>query len=203
MLHSTIQFPKYSGAQCLMMPYIQGDPDSVPHAFQSYRDIIKETFLKQGDVGYLTIDESFVQPGKAQRSYRSTTSRAIHTEAGKRPYQKIYVWGGGWAKSDCVLLDADTEILLANNIDDSCAIWDASHFETSVDGDIGPVSHLYPMEHAIFVKAGDVHKIGILTPHESLPISQGCYRQFIRIISSGVHGAEPYFTKNPLFQEVK
>lgn len=48
------------------------------------------------------------------------------------------------------------------------------------------------------MKAGEVHQIGILTPHESLPITKGGNRQFIRIVSSGVYGREPYFTKNPL-----
>lgn len=39
---------------------------------------------------------------------------------------------------------------------------------------------------------------GILTPHESLPVPCDFPRQFLRIISSGVHGREDYFTVNPL-----
>lgn len=48
------------------------------------------------------------------------------------------------------------------------------------------------------MKAGEVHEIGILTPHESLPLRQKARRQFLRIISSRVHGRESYFTENPL-----
>jgi hypothetical protein len=56
----------------------------------------------------------------------------------------------------------------------------------------------YPYSDAIFLKAGEVHEIGILTPHESLPVRQNFDRQFLRILSSGVHGREEYFTENPL-----
>ena len=51
------------------------------------------------------------------------------------------------------------------------------------------------------VRAGEIHEIGIFTPHESLPVKESCTRQFLRIISSGIHGAEDYFTKNPLLEE--
>lgn len=48
------------------------------------------------------------------------------------------------------------------------------------------------------MKAGEVHKIGILTPHESLPVREHFLRQFLRIVGAGVHGREEYFTINPL-----
>jgi len=60
-----IQFPIYSGVRCLMMPYVQGDPDSVPASYRSYYDIIRTVYLTKGDIGYLTIDESPVQQGEA------------------------------------------------------------------------------------------------------------------------------------------
>jgi hypothetical protein len=48
------------------------------------------------------------------------------------------------------------------------------------------------------MKAGEVHEIGILTPHESLPVMADFNRQFLRIVGSGVHGREEYFTQNSL-----
>jgi len=114
---------------------------------------------------------------------------------------KIYCWGGGgWGKRHNVTLDRDVQILLANNLDDSCAVWNSVHENTSIDGDIGYASDRYPYENATLMKAGEVHRIGILTPHESLPVKETSKRQFLRIISSGVHGREPYFTKNPLVE---
>jgi hypothetical protein len=195
-----LRFPAYNGVRCLMMPYIQGDSASVPEQYQSYKNVIDSTFIKKGDVGFLTIDESVVEQGKAHRGARATTNRALHTEAGKHPdLMGKANWGGGnWGKSPLVTLDPDVTVLLANNLDDSCALWDADHQDTSIDGDIGHESFKYPMEDAVVMKSGEVYQIGIFTPHESLPVNRTFNRQFLRIISSGVHGREPYFTENPL-----
>lgn len=191
----TIVFPNFSGLRCLMMPYIQGDPSSLPTEFAVYADIIRSVFICRGDIGYLTIDESLAIGGRPHRGARAKYDRALHTEAGRHP-DKIYSWG--WGSSHRVTLDIGTEILLANNISNTCAVWDATHEDTSLDGDIGHESDRYPYHDAVMMKAGDVYKIGILTPHESLPVKETCKRQFLRIVSSGVHGREPYFTENPL-----
>lgn len=198
MFSGHIRFPKFAGTRCLMMPYIQGDPNSVPKEYQAYRDILRNLFIRQGDIGFLTIDESPIEKGKPHRGARAKFARALHTEAGRHP-DKVYAWGGGgWGSSHRVTLDKDVEILLANNIDNSCAVWDAWHEHTSVDGDIGDKVDDYPYSAATMMRAGDVFKIGILTPHESLPINQNANRQFLRIVSSGVHGRESYFTENQL-----
>lgn len=194
-----IEFPTFAGVRCLMMPFVQGDPDSVPDEYASYRDIVASTFVRRGDVGFLTIDESRVGAGKPHRGARAKFGRALHTEAGR--IADAHVWGGyrwGWGSRINVTLDRGTRILLANNLDGSCALWDAEHEDTSEDGDIGDRAAAYPYEAATHMRAGNVHEIGILTPHESLPVVRDYDRQFLRIIGSGVHGREPYFTKNPL-----
>jgi hypothetical protein len=191
-----ITFPQFSGVRCLMMPYIQGDPTSVPAACASYKGIIESVFLKRGDIGFLTIDESLAVAGKPHRGAHARYSRALHTEAGKHPSNGAFRWG--WGPRINVTLDRDVRILLANNLDGSCAVWDAEHEDTSLDGDIGQVADEYPYDHAIFMKSGEVHEIGILTPHESIPVRQDFSRQFLRIMSSGIHGREDYFTPNPL-----
>ena len=194
-----VSFPSFSGIRCLMMPYIQGEPESVPQEYNPYKDIIREVYLRKGDLGFLTIDESPVSSGKPHRGTRAKYSRALHTEAGRIP-GKYYKWGsgGGWGGVHTVTLDRDVKILLANNLDNSCAVWNAEHENTSLDGDIGHLAADYPYEKATLLRAGEVHMIGILTPHESLPVQKDFNRQFLRIISSGVHGREPYFTQNPL-----
>ena len=198
MLAGTIRFPAFTGLRCLMMPYIQGDPLSVPASFRLYSDIIRSVFVRNGDIGFLTIDESVAIAGKPHRGNRAKHERALHTEAGRLP-GAIYNWGGTvWGGNPSVTLDADVEILLANNVDDSCAVWDAVHEDTSADGDIGNVADRYPYSDAVMMKSGQVHRIGILTPHESLPVRTTVERQFLRIVSSGVHGREPYFTENPM-----
>jgi hypothetical protein len=198
----TISFPKFTGLRCLMMPYIQGEPDSVPTEYAAYADIIRSAVIDRGDIGYLTIDESVAVAGKPHRGKRARYARALHTEAGLRP-AGLYAWGTpvpGWGSRHFVTLDRDVEVLLANNLDDSCAVWDATHEDTSLDGDIGHAAEQYPYKAAKMMKSGEVHRIGILTPHESLPVRNTFQRQFLRIVSSGVHGREPYFTENPLLQ---
>ena len=193
-----ITFPKFSGIRCLMMPYVQGEPDSVPEQYRGgYTDILNSVYIKKGDIGFLTIDESQAKKGIPHRGQRAKFERALHTEAGKRP-NKIYAWGNTWGDSDNVILDPETDILIANNLDNSCAYWNATHKDTSEDGDIGDCANMYPYSEANYMKAGEVQKIGILTPHESLPVKEDFNRQFLRILSSGVYGREPYFTENPL-----
>ena len=193
-----IEFPKFTGLRCLMMPYIQGEVDSIPSEYHGYADILNSVVVKRGDVGYLTIDESVAQKGRPHRGTRAKTARALHTEAGRLP-GCVYAWGGGsWGGNPNVVLSPNVRILLANSVDQSCALWDATHYNTSRDGDIGNFADMYPYSSAVFMKAGDVHEIGILTPHESLPMKTTSPRQFLRIVSSGVFGREPYFTTNPL-----
>lgn len=179
-----------------MMPYVQGDMTSVPDIYAPYKDIIGSVFLKRGDIGFLTIDESIAVAGTPHRGARAKHGRALHTEAGLHPCDNAHQWG--WGSSNRVTLDRDVRILLANNLDHSCAIWDTEHEDTSLDGDIGHVAADYPYDRAIFMGAGEVHEIGILTPHEGMPVQTDFNRQFLRIMSSGIHGREDYFTRNPL-----
>lgn len=181
-----------------MMPYIQGEPDSVPNEFGAYSEIVRSLFIRKGDIGYLTIDESVAEAGKPHRGKRAKYGRALHTEAGI--LRGVYGWGGGpsWGGGRRVLLDRDVRILISSNVERSCATWDVEHLDTSEDGDIGDRADLYPYETAHVLAAGEVADIGILTPHESLPMKETTQRQFLRIVGSGVHGREPYFTRNPL-----
>lgn len=194
-----IKFPRYSGIRCLMMPYIQGDPDSVPSTYNLYSDIIKSVFVKHGDLGFLTIDESIAVAGKPHRGKRARYARALHTEAGRDP-NEVYQWGdgGNWGGDRKVTLDRDVKVLIASNLSNSCAVWGVEHERTSLDGDIGHEAWRYPYSEARMLKAGEVCEIGILTPHESLPVERDFNRQFLRIVSSGVYGRESYFTENPM-----
>ncbi|MFM9889857.1 MAG: hypothetical protein ACKVOE_04315 [Rickettsiales bacterium] len=66
----SVQFPKFSGTQVLMMPIIIGDLSSVPDSLSHYKPLLSELFKMQkhhGEVGYLTIDEKKVLKGKSQR----------------------------------------------------------------------------------------------------------------------------------------
>jgi hypothetical protein len=192
-----IGFPRYSGTRCLMMPYIQGDPGSLPGAYAAYRGIASLVYIKKGDIGYLTIDESPVVAGEPHRGKRARCPRALHTEAGI--LHGVYGWGDrpSWGGKPKVTLDRGTRILIASSVGETCAVWGAEHENTSEDGDIGHLADEYPYGQARLLKMGEVAELGILTPHESLPVKQSGRRQFLRIVSSGAHGREAYFTINP------
>jgi hypothetical protein len=67
-----------------MMPFIQGDSSSLPDEYKSYSKIVDENYLEKGEIGYLTIDESFVDSGKTQRGYNSKgINRNVHIEVGR------------------------------------------------------------------------------------------------------------------------
>lgn len=200
MNHGHVSFPAFSGARCLMMPYIQGRPESVPAELRAgYEKILEDAVLEDGKIGWLTIDESRVEAGLPHRGDRAKHGRALHTEVNNDSR-----WGGGgWggSKKSPVYLQRDTRILVASSIGGTTAYWDAEQVDTTEDGDIGHLAHLYPMEDAIILDAGEVAEFGIFTPHESLPVKESADRQFIRIIGQGVSGRESYFTVNPLVPE--
>jgi hypothetical protein len=193
-----IEFPAFSGLRCLMMPYVQGDPGSIPDAYSAYRDVVASVFVRRGDVGFLTIDESVAVAGAPHRGARAWHGRALHTEAGV--LRGVYGWGNvpTWGGKRAVTLDRGVRVLVASSIGGTCAVWDAEHEDTSEDGDIGHEAARYPYSEARVLRAGEVCEIGILTPHESLPMKEDTRRQFVRIVASGVHGREAYFTENPL-----
>lgn len=197
MIKNKINFPEPKGIKCNMMPFIQGHPESLPTEYQQYSDIIKNNYLEKGEIGYLTIDESFVEANTSQRGYNSHgLSRNVHIEVGRRHGKNG--WGNGWGKSHNTLLDDDVKVLVANSISGTCKVYDTIEQRETVDGDLSMYIEDYPESEGIILNAGEVAEISIFTPHECLPQQESAYRQFFRIVGKGVHGKEPYWTPNPL-----
>ena len=182
------------------MPFIQGDSSSLPDEYKSYANIIDSNFLEKGEVGLLTIDESFVEVGESQRGYNSTgIDRNVHIEVGQ--CMQGNRWGGNsWGGRASTLLDDNTKVLIANNIDDTCKVWDVLEKSYTRDGDLSEYIDRYPKETGILMKSGEVAKISIFTPHECIPQNSSSKRQFFRIVGKGVKGREDYFTINPLMK---
>ena len=200
MIVNTIEFPVFSNINCKMMPFIQGDPESIPEMYKAYSDIIENNFIEKGEIGFLTINESFVTKGKSQRGYNSTNcDRNVHVEVGH--YKNTLKWGGTiytWGSKEFTTLDRDTQVLIANSISDTCRVWNVIDNRYTENGDLTQYIDDYPEETGLLLKTGEVAKINILTPHECVSqlISQN--RQFFRIVGKGVTGRESYFTINPL-----
>ena len=72
-----LSFPKPNDIIINMMPFIMGDATSIPEEYVQYGSIIEACELPNeelGKVGYLTINESFVEKLNSQRR------PGIHTE---------------------------------------------------------------------------------------------------------------------------
>ncbi len=197
MIINKITFPEFTGIKCNMMPFIQGDSSSLPKEYKTYAKIVDENFLEKGAIGFLTIHESFVEVGKSQRGYNSTNiDRNVHIEVGRNGNRNS--WGNSWGGNNNTLLADDTEVLIANNISDTCKLWDAKEMCYTKDGDLSHCIEKYPEHTGILMKAGEVAKISIFTPHECIKQKHSDNRQFFRIVGKGVIGREDYFTINPL-----
>ena len=100
MITNKISFPNFTSIKCNMMPFIQGDPSSLPKEYLTYSDIIKENHLEKGEIGFLTIQESFVEANSSQRGYNSSgINRNVHIEVGRNA--KANHWGGEIGRASC------------------------------------------------------------------------------------------------------
>jgi len=187
-----------------MMPFIQGDPNSLPEIYKPYSEIIRDNYLQKGEIGFLTLHESFVEANKSQRGYNSKgIDRNIHIEVGHTGSD--FYWGssGGssWGGKKNAILAPDTEVLIANSLSDTCKYWPVKELRPTPDGDLSDYINDYPEDTGVLLKAGEVAKISIFTPHEVIAQKVASIRQFFRIVGRGVTGREPYFTINPILNQ--
>lgn len=200
----SIEFPEFTGARCYMMPFIQGRGDSLPAEFSGYGDIVEANAFpgEEGEIGLITIDESWVDAGKSQRGY-GAGSRSIHTEACLSE-PKTLSWGPSspsWGDGPgFVSLKPDLRVLIANSIDDTCMVWDQQVFDTTPDGDLSGRAEDFPREEGHMMVKGELVEISIFTPHECIEQIRSSERSFFRIVGVGVNGREDYFTRNPILE---
>lgn len=192
---SNIKFPDFFGIKCNMMPFIQGDSLSLPDEYKPYSEIVDQNYLEKGEIGFLTIDESYVDAGKSQRGF-GKGERNVHVEVGR--YEELNSWGkNSWGGKKNTLLDDNTMVLIANNISNTCRVWDVLEMSATKDGDLSDYIERYPVETGILLESGELVKISIFTPHECVKQKKSGNRQFFRIVGKGVRGREEYFTINP------
>jgi hypothetical protein len=180
-----VNFPKHTGININMMPFIMGDINSIPKEYRCYKDIINSCNIHSseiGKIGYLTITESFVNKGKPQRR------GGIHTE--KTP---THSWGG----DDGGAWGGKSGLFMASNISDSCQIW---NYHVDVPGLGGDCSHLRDkLGKGIKMSSNELYWMTDSCPHESLELKSDCMRQFFRLVTSDVGvWYEKHSTKNKL-----
>jgi hypothetical protein len=95
-------------------------------------------------------------------------------------------------------------IYMASTVDDTCEVWNCKIMpdsqEKEIIGKLGDVEHLRKlMPSGEKMKANRMYWMTDRTPHECLPIKEGTYRQFFRLVTSQVSlWYEDHSTKNPL-----
>ena len=180
-----------------------------------------------GKIWFLTIQESFVKKDTSQRrpglhtespgvlyikDDNLSTSRdlflneaetvvEVQNGGGFSEVSSIFAaWGRGVEINEVI----KGGIFMASNIAESCKIWNCEILPckngTSLIGELGNIEHLRE-----FLPKGEIMEKNVMywltdrTPHESLPLPENSYRQYVRIVTSEVSlWFEDHSTRNPL-----
>uniref|UniRef100_A0A7M5UU73 Uncharacterized protein n=1 Tax=Clytia hemisphaerica TaxID=252671 RepID=A0A7M5UU73_9CNID len=221
-----IEFPEPKDININMMPFLMSedfDSTCLPDYLEDYHDKILSNIDyrgQEGEIGYLTIHESLVDEGQSQRR------PGLHTESpgiiyvkneGKAEkgdkcfdekgggsavvYPMLVEWGRGGYDSE---LELDGGIYMASNVSNSCEVWDCQIVSgengEEIIGKHGDIEHLRSLlPESTKLKANMLYWVTDRTPHESLPLKKGTYRQFIRVVTKDVSvWYKDHSTENPM-----
>lgn len=183
------RFPEPRDININMMPFIMGQKDSVPEAYRHYWPLIEQCAVSEkqhGKVCYLTIQEGQVAAGQSQRRPGVHIESPGMLKVGGHHEDGRKDWGCGFVMFD------DTEvhdgIYMASSIANSCRIWNATIKDPALAADgHGGVEHLrHLLGEGICMDPARIYWLTDATPHESLPLQEGCYRQFFRLVTSSL-----------------
>lgn len=189
----TISFPSPTGIDVNMLPFIMGDKASLPDNLQKHYDplIAKcPVALKEfGKVCYLTITESHIEQGDSQQRGGLRIEAPLHPSR-VLPGRIRPVRVGGGSISNRFRFNGG--IYIASTVSDSCAIWDALIGHPTIDDhqtidDHGGMEHLRPLlNRPYLIPANELIWMTDRTPHQAMPQPKAGYRQFFRLVTSGI-----------------
>ena len=217
-----MSFPPPTNIDINMMPFIVGDPNSLPEQYHGYSQLIDSCWgIRRGELCYLTIQESMVKKNDSQRRPglhietpgNSDNLHPVH-RLGKGFNARIF-WGEGIMRHSC-----RGGIYTASTVADSCKFYNCrvKEDQLSVPGVVGKhgdISHLHREvelacrnrkeqvesieNHIVTMQPNTMYWFTDRTPHESLPLKEDTYRQFFRVVTSNISvWFEDHSTKNPL-----
>lgn len=193
-----IKFPQPQDININMMPFVIGQKDSLPTDCQQYWPLIEACQVERaeyGKIGFLTIQESMVEAGTSQRR------PGLHVEATKVVMKhhgelvEILSWG------DSMGYQQRGGLYMGSNVSRSTRIWDCKlHPPERVVGILGDVEHLRDdLGEGTLLESGELWWLTDITPHESVPLEETAYRQYFRVVTSGVSvWYAKHSTANPL-----
>mmetsp|Transcript_18520 Transcript_18520/g.34481 ORF Transcript_18520/g.34481 Transcript_18520/m.34481 type:complete len:402 (+) Transcript_18520:146-1351(+) len=200
-----VVFPEPNDRNVNMMPFILGQPESLPQDLRCYYDLIRSCpYVKEeeGKVAYLTVQESDVHAGQSQRRrglhiespgfFNDDSNASAFTPGVEHP------WGMG------VFFGPDHYeggIYFASNQSGTSRVWNAL-VDSSVPGIVnngGGCEHLRPwIGKATELEAGELIWMTDRTPHEAIVQESPGHRQFFRLVMPYVnHWYSDHSTPNP------
>ncbi|RHY17293.1 hypothetical protein DYB25_014180 [Aphanomyces astaci] len=171
-----------------MMPFVMGDISTLPLSCQRYHDLIMQCLAtnssgERGEVGYLTIHEGVVEAGTSQRR------GGLHIEAG----------GGGGESERCT-----DDFHWGMGRIEHTLLHGGIYMASTCRGGTGGRGALaiefgQKATRPLLLQANELIWMTDRTPHESLPLPVTTFRQYFRLVTSGVsHWYADHSTPNPL-----
>lgn len=196
---ATVSFPEPQGIKINMMPFVMGDPASLPENLRPYQPLIDACGVEKaemGKIGYLTIMESDVEPGLSQRRGGVHVEKHPAGSWGGGGWGRGNWGGGGWGRG----LFSKRRLgglYIASNMEGTTAVWDAHIDEPGLGGDC---EHLGDsLGQPTLLRAGELAWMTDSCPHASMPVPRAGTRQFFRLVTSAVDlWYEQHSTPNPL-----
>lgn len=217
-----IAFPTPTDLSINMMPiYLHKPKASLPDFAQQYLPLIyacpttfssfwNETYIEasrnwKDEIGYLTIQEGWIEAGQTQRR------PGVHIERPARNVVNGYVvpidnedlyrnlaFGLGHSRNDNVQVDG---IYMASNVADSCQVYPVQIDKPLLCTDPhGGLAHMKThLGKSTDLKANQLIWMTDRTPHEALPAKTRAYRQFFRLVAGPISvWHSQHNTPNPL-----
>ena len=189
-------WPKPTGRNVNMLPFVMGDKESLPEDLRPYYDLCEKCPLSQDEYGkvlYLTVTEGIVDTDSTQRR------PGLHVEApgGMFLAGNECSWGGGHFQDPDKYIGG---LYMASNLEDTTMLWDALvHKDQGIVDFHGGGEHLRPfIGKGTKLKANEIAWLTDRTPHEGLPQKKGAHRQFFRLVTSNISvWFQQHSTPNP------
>lgn len=166
-----IGLPKFSNIRVMMLPIILGQIDTLPNDMTHYKPTVSALFdLTKaehfGKVGYLTVDEKIVEPGKTHRR------AGLHVDGVYKGKGGGWGGGGGWGPKGNGMLTVSS-------------IAGCRAYNQAFNGEIGnegEAEHLRSQcKNATVFEANEVYWVDGMCVHESMPMTERAARQFVRL----------------------
>ena len=195
-----VEFPEPQDLDVNMMPFVYGEPESLPPELRPYySNLIASCPIQEHDIGkvmYLTVQENQVEKGTTQRrpglhveapgaGTGEVVARGHKVVAGGFLAAQEHTWGSGFVSGGDTFHDG---IYMASNMDNTAAVWNA--IVDTRKGEVtseGSVAHLRPLiGDGFLLPANLLVWMTDKTPHEAIPQENGGYRQYFRLVTSRV-----------------